>query len=55
VNGKTAVRPQFRRVAELLDIPTEPAAAEYDTVIVGAGLPAWQPPYTARPRGSAQS
>jgi thioredoxin reductase (NADPH) len=24
-------------VAELLDIPTEPAAAEYDTVIVGAG------------------
>jgi thioredoxin reductase (NADPH) len=37
VNGKTAVRPQLRRVAELLDIPTEPAAAEYDTVIVGAG------------------
>ena len=36
-NGKTAVRPQLRRVAELLDIPTEPAAAEYDTVIVGAG------------------
>ncbi len=37
VNGKTAVRPQLRRVAELLDIPTEPAAAEYDTVIIGAG------------------
>ena len=37
VNGKTAVKPQLRRVAELLDIPTEPAAAEYDTVIVGAG------------------
>ena len=37
VNGKTAVRPQLRRVAELLDISTEPAAAEYDTVIVGAG------------------
>jgi thioredoxin reductase (NADPH) len=37
VNGKTVVRPQLRRVAELLDIPTEPAAAEYDTVIVGAG------------------
>jgi thioredoxin reductase (NADPH) len=37
VNGKTAVRPQLRRVAELLDIPTEPSAAEYDTVIVGAG------------------
>jgi len=37
VNGKTVVRPQLRRVAELLEIPTEPAAAEYDTVIVGAG------------------
>jgi thioredoxin reductase (NADPH) len=37
VNGKTVVRPQLRRVAELLDIPTEPAAAEYDTLIVGAG------------------
>jgi thioredoxin reductase (NADPH) len=36
-NGKTAVRPQLRRVAELLGIATEPAAAEYDTVIVGAG------------------
>ncbi len=35
--GKTVVRPQQRRVAELLGIPTEPAAAEYDTVIVGAG------------------
>jgi thioredoxin reductase (NADPH) len=37
VNGKTVMRPQLRRVAELLDIPTEPAAAEYDTVVVGAG------------------
>ena len=37
VNGKTVVRPQLRRVAELLDIATEPAAAEYGTVIVGAG------------------
>jgi thioredoxin reductase (NADPH) len=37
VNGKTVVRPQLRRVAELLDIATEPSAAEYDTVIVGAG------------------
>jgi len=37
VNGKTAVRPDLRQVAELLDIATEPAAAEYDTVIVGAG------------------
>jgi thioredoxin reductase (NADPH) len=37
VNGKTVVRPQLRRVAELLGIATEPTAAEYDTVIVGAG------------------
>jgi thioredoxin reductase (NADPH) len=36
-NGETVVRPQLRRVAELLDIATEPEAAEYDTVIVGAG------------------
>ena len=37
VDGKTVVRPQLRRVAELLGLGTEPAAAEYDTVIVGAG------------------
>ena len=37
VDGKTVVRPQLRRVAELLGLATEPAAAEYDTVIVGAG------------------
>jgi thioredoxin reductase (NADPH) len=37
VNGKTVVRPQLRRVAELLELATEPAAAEYDTVIVGGG------------------
>ncbi len=37
VDGKTVVRPNLRRVAELLGIATEPAAAEYDTVIVGAG------------------
>jgi thioredoxin reductase (NADPH) len=37
VDGKTVVKPQFRRVAELLGLETEPAAAEYDTVIVGAG------------------
>jgi len=37
LNGETVVRPQPQRVAELLDIPTEPAAAEYDTVIVGGG------------------
>ena len=37
VDGKTVVRPQFRRVAELLGLSTEPAAAEYDTVVAGAG------------------
>jgi thioredoxin reductase (NADPH) len=37
LNGTTVARPQLRRVAELLDIATEPATAEYDTVIVGAG------------------
>ncbi|HEX6761210.1 MAG TPA: FAD-dependent oxidoreductase [Gaiellaceae bacterium] len=37
VNGKTVVKPQLRRVAELLEIATEPARAEYDAVIVGAG------------------
>ncbi len=37
VNGKTAVRPSLRRVADLLGVNTEPAAAIYDAVIVGAG------------------
>ncbi len=37
VDGKTAVRPSLRRVAELLGMNTEPAEAIYDTVIVGAG------------------
>jgi len=37
VDGKTVVRPQLRRVAELLGLGTEAAAAEYDTVVVGAG------------------
>jgi thioredoxin reductase (NADPH) len=37
VNGRSVVRPQLQRVAELLDLATEPAEAEYDTVIVGAG------------------
>jgi thioredoxin reductase (NADPH) len=37
VDGKTVVRPQLRRVAELLGLGTEPDAAAYDTVIVGAG------------------
>lgn len=37
VDGKTAVQPHLRRVAELLGVNTEAGAAEYDTVIVGAG------------------
>ena len=37
IGGKTVVRPHFRRVAELLQLGTEADAAEYDTVIVGAG------------------
>jgi thioredoxin reductase (NADPH) len=36
-NGKVVVRPQLRRVAELLGLGTEAQRAEYDTVIVGAG------------------
>ncbi len=37
VDGQTVARPQLRRVAELLGLTTEAAAAEYDTVVVGAG------------------
>ena len=37
VGGKTVIRPRLRRVAELLELGTEADAAEYDTVIVGAG------------------
>jgi thioredoxin reductase (NADPH) len=37
VDGKTVIRPQLRRIAELLGLGTEAEAAEYDTVIVGAG------------------
>jgi thioredoxin reductase (NADPH) len=37
VDGTTVVRPQLRRIAELLGLGTEAATAEYDTVIVGAG------------------
>ena len=37
IGGKTVFRPQLRRVAELLSLGTEAEAAEYDTVIVGAG------------------
>ena len=37
VDGKTVIRPQLRRAAELLGLGTEATHAEYDTVIVGAG------------------
>jgi thioredoxin reductase (NADPH) len=37
VDGKTVVRPQLRRAAELLGLGTEAAAGQYDTVVVGAG------------------
>ena len=37
IDGKTVVRPQLRRVAELLALATEAAAAAYDTVIIGGG------------------
>ncbi|MFL5919862.1 MAG: FAD-dependent oxidoreductase [Gaiellaceae bacterium] len=37
IGGKTVVRPQLRRIAELLGLETEPSGSEYDTVIVGAG------------------
>jgi thioredoxin reductase (NADPH) len=36
-DGRTVVRPQLRRVAELLGLGTEPTAAAYDTVVIGAG------------------
>ncbi|HEU5363536.1 MAG TPA: FAD-dependent oxidoreductase, partial [Gaiellaceae bacterium] len=37
IGGKTVVRPQLRRVAELLDLGTEATEATYDVVVVGAG------------------
>jgi thioredoxin reductase (NADPH) len=37
LDGETVVRPQLRRVAELLGLGTEPSLTGYDTVIVGAG------------------
>jgi len=37
IDGKTVIRPHFRRVAELLSLGTEALAGEYDAVIVGAG------------------
>jgi thioredoxin reductase (NADPH) len=36
-DGATEPRPTLRRIAELLDLSTEPELDEYDTVIVGAG------------------
>jgi len=37
IGGETVARPQLRRLAELLGLDTEPAHADYDVVIVGAG------------------
>jgi thioredoxin reductase (NADPH) len=37
LGGKTLARPRLREVAELLGLGTEPRAAEYDTVVIGAG------------------
>src|SRR5919202_512487 len=37
IGGKTVVRPQLRRVAELLRLGTEAEEAEVEAVIVGAG------------------
>jgi thioredoxin reductase (NADPH) len=37
IGGKTVVKPQMRKIAELLGLETEPSAAEYDTVIIGGG------------------
>jgi thioredoxin reductase (NADPH) len=37
IGGKMVIRPQLRRLAELLGLGTEPESATYDVVIVGAG------------------
>ncbi|PWU25486.1 MAG: pyridine nucleotide-disulfide oxidoreductase [Candidatus Rokuibacteriota bacterium] len=37
VDGKTVVRPELRRVAELLGLGTEPQASEYEVIVIGAG------------------
>jgi thioredoxin reductase (NADPH) len=37
IGGKTVVKPQLRRAAELLGLSTDADAPEYDAVIVGAG------------------
>jgi thioredoxin reductase (NADPH) len=35
--GETMVRPMLRPVARLLGLRTEPGAADYDTIVIGAG------------------
>jgi len=37
IGGKTVVRPQLRRVAELLELGTEPKWPDYETIVIGAG------------------
>ena len=37
IDGKTVVKPQLRRLAELLALGHEPSAAEYEVVVIGAG------------------
>jgi thioredoxin reductase (NADPH) len=37
INGKTVVKPRHRRLAELLELGTEPSAGEYEVVVIGAG------------------
>jgi thioredoxin reductase (NADPH) len=36
-DGETVVRPELRPLAGLLGLGTEPAATEYDTIVIGAG------------------
>src|SRR5207247_2613616 len=55
VDGKTVVRPQLSRVAELLGLATQAAAAEYDTVIVGAGPAGLAAAVYGRRRGCGRS
>ena len=37
IGGKTVVRPQLSRVAELLGLEREPSGTRYDVVVIGAG------------------
>ena len=36
-DGTTVMRPQLRKVAELVGLQTRASAAEYDTIVIGAG------------------